>query len=72
MPVVFETGDTIETVGSWNAKATELIQNIGKRITIINGEPRETAYLFQLISVAIQKGNALAYLSTFQTTESNF
>ena len=66
IPVAIETG------GSWNAEATELIQDIGKRIKIINGEPRETAYLFQCISVAIQKGNALAYQSTFQTTESNF
>ena len=37
IPVAIETG------GSWNAEATELIQDIGKRITIINGEPRETA-----------------------------
>ena len=36
IPVAIETG------GSWNAEATELIQDIGKRITIINGEPRET------------------------------
>ena len=54
-----------------DAEATELIQDIGKRITIINGEPREATYIFQHISVAIQKGNALAYQSTFQTTESN-
>ena len=62
----------IETVGSWNAEATELIQDIGKRITIINGEPRETTYLFLRISIAIQKGNASANQSTFQTSESNF
>ena len=62
----------IETGGSWNVEATELIKDIGRRIKIINGEPRETAYLFQRISVAIQNRNVLAYQITFQTNESNF
>ena len=66
IPVAIETG------GAWNSEATELIQDIGKSIRIINGESRETAYLFQRISIAIQKGNALAYQSTFITTESKF
>ena len=38
IPVAIETG------GSWNAEATALIQEIGKRITLINAETRETAY----------------------------
>ena len=66
IPVAIETG------GSWNAETTELIQDIEKRITIINGDPREMAYLFQRITAAIQKANTLIYQSTFQTTESNF
>ena len=61
----------IETGGPWNVEAIELIQEIGRRITLVNGEPRETEYLFQRISIAIQKGNHLAYQSTFQT-EPNF
>ena len=54
IPVAIETG------GPWNVEATELIQEIGRRITLINGEHRETEYLFQRISIAIQKGNHLA------------
>ena len=65
LPVAIETG------GRWNVEAIELIQEIGRRITLINGESRETEYLFQCISIAIQKGNHLAYQSTFQT-EPNF
>ena len=61
----------IETGGPWNVEAIELIQEIGRRMTLINGESRETEYLFQRISIAIQKGNHLAYQSTFQT-EPNF
>ena len=56
----------IETGGPWNVEAIELIQEIGRRITLINGESREIEYLFQRISIAIQKGNHLAYQSTFQ------
>ena len=45
----------IETSGSWNVEGIELIQEIGRRITLINGEPRETEYHFQRISIAIQR-----------------
>ena len=65
IPVAIETG------GPWNVEATELIQEIVRRITLVNREPHETEYLFQRISIAIQKGNHLAYQSTFQT-EPNF
>ena len=65
IPVAIETG------GPWNVEAIELIQKIGRRITLSNGESRETEYLFQRISIAIQKGNHLAYQSTFQI-EPNF
>ena len=65
IPVAIETG------GPWNVEVIELIQEIGRRITLINGESRDTEYLFQRISIAIQKGNHLAYQSTFQT-EPNF
>ena len=61
----------IETGGPWNVEAIELILKIGRRITLINGESRETEYLFQRIAIAIQTGDHLAYQSTFQT-EPNF
>ena len=60
-------GDKKNTDGPWNVEAIELIQEIGWRITLINGESRETEYVFQRISIAIPKGNYLAYQSTFQT-----
>ena len=36
----------IETGGPWNVEAIELIQEIGRRITLINGESSKTEYLF--------------------------
>ena len=65
IPVAIETG------GPWNVEEIELIQEIGMRITLINGATRETEYLFQRISIAIRKGNHLAYQSISQT-EPNF
>ena len=37
------------TGGPRNTQAIELLQDIGKRITLINSEPLETQYLFQQI-----------------------
>ena len=36
----------------WSWKATELIHEIGKRMSLINGAPREIEYFFQHISIA--------------------
>ena len=55
----------IETGGSWNDLAIEFINELGKRITAVTKEPPETQYLFQRMSVALQRGNAVAFQSTF-------
>ena len=47
----------IETAGTWHHQAVELVQELGRRATIITGDSRETTYLFQQLSVALQKGN---------------
>ena len=56
----------IETSGSWNEKAIETIQEIGRRMTTATNDPNETMYLFQRLSVAIQRGKAVSFLNTFQ------
>ena len=50
-----------------NKRAMELIEEIGRRCTIETDDQRETAYLYQRISIAIQRGNALAFTHTFNT-----
>jgi len=37
----------IETAGTWHEMAIELIQEIGRRITAITEDTRETTFLFQ-------------------------
>ena len=46
----------IETSGSWNNEAIKIMQEIGKQITSIASDLNETNYLFQRISIAIQRG----------------
>ena len=55
----------IETAGVWNSQAREFIKELGKRIITVTGEVRETSYIFQQISVAIQRGNMLSFMGSF-------
>jgi len=48
-----------ETLGVFNASARQLLADLGKRIAINTGEARETSYLFQRISVLVQRFNAV-------------
>ena len=61
LPLTF----AIETSGSWNEKAIETIQEIGRRMTKATNDPNETLFLFQRLSVAIQRGNAVVFFNTF-------
>jgi len=45
-----------------NQQAIEAIENIGRHISIITEDTFETAQLFQRISVAIQRGNAVSFV----------
>jgi len=57
----------IETAETWNHIAVELTQELGRRITAVIDDPRETGFLFQRLSVALQRGNAVSFRSTFTT-----
>ena len=43
----------------------ELVEEIGKRTTNVTSDPKETAYLFQQLSVALQRSNAVSFQSAF-------
>jgi len=42
----------IERAGSWSQQAIELVQEIGRRTIVITEDSRETAFLFQRLSVS--------------------
>ena len=55
----------IETSGAWCPQSAEFIEDLGRRITTIANEPLETTYLYQRMSVTLQRGNAVAFRNTF-------
>ena len=59
----------IETLGPINEEGLEFLSELGKRASLISGDPRETAFLFQRISVAQQRWNAIAFHGTFLGSE---
>ena len=57
----------IDTAGAWDDMATELVQEIGRRTTVITQDIRETVFLFQRLFIALQRGNAVPFLNTMNT-----
>jgi len=57
----------IQTAGTWHEMAIELTQEIGRRITTITEDTRETTFLFQRFSMALQRGNAVSFHNTMVT-----
>ena len=54
----------VETLGALGDCATDFLQNLGHRISVTTGEPRSSQFLFQRLSVAIQRGNAACVIGT--------
>ena len=54
----------IETFGAWGTEGLNFIKNIGQKIKVISGNKRSTFFLFQSISMAVQRGNASSILGT--------
>ena len=55
----------IETLGPINASGLALLTSIGRRISQVTDDPRETSCLFQRISICLQRYNFLSLRSTF-------
>lgn len=50
----------VETFGPWSKEAINLLDRIGACMIRLTGEPKARHYLFQRISLAIQRGNAIS------------
>ena len=61
----------IETLGQYNRSALNFIGEIDRpnRTSLSTGNKRETSFLFQRLSVCIQRVNLVAFKGTFLTTE---
>ena len=60
----------LETLGPISARAQEFLTQIGRCLTEATTDPRETAFLFQRLSVAVQRFNAACVADTFPISES--
>jgi len=56
-----------ETLGPINHEGLAFFNNLGHRLAQLTGDNRETTFLYQRLSVAIQRFNAIAFHSTFST-----
>ena len=54
----------LETLGAWGTNGHKLVKEIVKKVEEETGEKRATAYLFQQISIAVQRGNSSCVLGT--------
>ena len=55
----------LETQGAINASAVELLHELGRWISLVSGEPRETLFLFQRLSIALQRYNSILLHQSF-------
>ena len=53
-----------ETMGHWGPTTVRFVQELGRLLAQATGEPRSAAFLRQRMSIAIQRGNALAVRGT--------
>jgi hypothetical protein len=57
----------LETLGTMNGSAAEFFTDLGRRISIVSGEEREGLFLFQRLSVTLQRYNAILLHNSFVT-----
>ena len=54
-----------ETLGPINVKGVEFLQQLGHRLVAISDDNRQTSFLFQRISIMLQRFNAITFADTF-------
>jgi hypothetical protein len=57
----------VETLGPLAHEAVDFLTDLGKcnRLSVRSDDPRETTFLFQRVSILIQRHNAIAFRGTF-------
>ena len=58
----------LESLGAFSSSCLSFLLSLGKRLTATTGDLRESAFLFQRISICLQRYNCLAFRSTFVDT----
>ena len=61
----------VETLGPICSEGASFLSEIAEKLSRTTGEQREKSFLFQRISVAIQRGNAAAFHGTLTSFSVN-
>jgi len=62
----------MESAGAVGEDAADFLQELGRRIAAVTGEPRSTEFLLQRLSVAVQRGNAACVLGACSDDSGGF
>ena len=54
----------IETLGPINMDGQRFLDSLGERLSYVSGDPRETTFLYQRLSVLIQIFNSVTFRGT--------
>jgi len=57
----------VETIGPMNKAGFQFLSELGRRISQESGDHRESAFIFQRLSMRVQRFNAVAVQGTFAT-----
>jgi len=57
----------IETLGPMNSTGAEFIRDLGRKMALQSGDPRETGFLWQRLSIALQRFNAVCFRGCFES-----
>jgi len=55
----------VENLGAFSSSSSDFISALGHETSSVSGEERETSFLFQRLSVALQRFNAVLLHNTF-------
>ena len=59
----------VETLGVFNASARHLLDDLGRRISENTGEAQEISFLYQRISILVQRFNAVLLHDSLPATD---
>ena len=54
-----------ETLGPISGEGAGFLSELGRRLSAVTGDPRETAFLFQRLSIIVQRCNCISIRGTF-------
>ena len=57
----------LQTMGPINAEGLRFLYELSDRLVSVSGDPRESSFLFQRLSVLVQRFNVVALRGTFSS-----